>query len=261
MNVDFTGKLHDLDQEIAIKDKAIAAVLVLAAQDPSSPQEAIRLATADLNAERAALATKRAEVAAWQAENAEQKEYAEGLQRLADTASWRLKAPSPTEKAEILTLMDIKVTLLEPVPDTLGGPCPVAQWFRANGKAIPELTEAGWLAAEPVIRARHKPDKRLLPRTVLEALLFKARHEARWPELKSYGLPVSIRTVWSRWFKNGLWAEIIEALREEPSTSAPTFRVFPPMRLEGVIFPGLLLPHGEYHEGTPPFGRAVVPDV
>jgi DNA invertase Pin-like site-specific DNA recombinase len=236
--VDFAQRLASLDREIAQKDRAIGAVMAAAALDGDSPEEAIRIATKALKEQRAELAQQRAEVVAWQAESTAAQDRARELQRLADLAAKRLARVTLEDQAEIVGMMNVRITLLDPVPDAAQS-CPVTNWFRDTGRAVPVLTDDGWAVVEPLIRARHRPDRRLPQRVILDALLHKARHEASWPSLSGFANPEGLRAAWGRWSASGVWADVVDALGSEDATVPPSR--LPRMTLKLEVFPGLIL--------------------
>lgn len=236
--VDFEQRLAELDRDIAAKDRAIGAVMAAAAQDADNPGEAIRIATKALKEQRAELADQRAQVAAWQAESGAVRDRARELQRLAELAAKRLTRVTLDDQAEIVGMMNVRVTLLDPVPDAALS-CPVTNWFRDTGRAVPLLDDDGWSAVEPLIRARHRPDRRLPQRVILEALLHKARHEAPWPSLAGFANPQGLRAAWGRWKASGAWVDVVDAL-DGAGAQLPPSRL-PRMTLKLEVFPGLIL--------------------
>lgn len=242
-NVDFEARLTELDRSIAQKDRAIGVVMAAAAQDSDNPEEAVRIATKALKEQRAELAAQRAQVAAWQAESGAVQDRARELQRLADVASKRLARVTAEDEAEIVGMMNVKLTLLEAMPDA-ARTCPVTDWFRAAGRGVPVLSDEGWARAEPVIRARHRPDRRLPQRRILEGLLHKARREASWYTLTAYGNPEGLRAAWGRWTTSGVWADVVDLLGDEGAQAVPSR--LPRMRLNCDIIPGLILGTGSH---------------
>lgn len=242
-NVDFEARLTELDRSIAQKDRAIGVVMAAAAQDTDNPEEAVRIATESLKEQRTELAGQRAQVAAWQAENGAVQSRARELQRLADVASQRLARVSAEDEAAVIGMMNVKLTLLEPVPD-VAHTCPVTNWFREAGRGVPVLGDEGWARAEPVIRARHRPDRRLPQRRILEGLLDKARREASWHTLAEYGNPEGLRAAWGRWTASGVWADVIDLLGDEGAQPVPSR--LPRMRMDLEFHPALILGTAEH---------------
>lgn len=236
--VNFADRLADLDRQITQKDRAIGAVMAAAAQDADSPEEAIRMATASLKAQRGELAGRRAQVAAWQQESDAAQGRAQELQRLAELASKRLTNISLRDKAEIIGMMDVRLTLLEPVPDAARS-CPVTDWFRSAELDIPVLTDEGWSRAGPIVAALHRPDRRMSQRRVMEGLLHKARQEASWHTLTGFGNPQGLRAAWSRWSASGAWALAVAAL--DGADTQPVPPRLPRMHMDAEIVPGLIL--------------------
>ncbi|MGW6020373.1 hypothetical protein [Streptomyces sp. NPDC055099] len=235
--IDFEERLFHLDRDIAQKDRAIGAVMAAAAQDDDNPEEAIRIATKALRDQRTELAAQREQVAAWRGESLAARGRADELQRLADTAAKRL-AMNLDDMAEIVGMMNIKITLLEPVPDA-ARTCPVTNWFREKGLDVPVVSDEGWARVEPTIRARHRADRRLPQRRILEALLHKARHEASWPALAELTNPQGLRAAWGRWLASGAWAEAVALLGNEGAQPPPAR--LPRMQMKAELIDGLIL--------------------
>ncbi|AWW41125.1 DNA recombinase [Streptomyces cadmiisoli] len=239
--VNFVQRLKELEGEIAQKDRAIGVIMAAAAQESDNPEEAIRAATASLKEQRTALAEERARVAAWQAESAAVEDQAQQLQQLAKLAAKRLTNVTLDDQALVLGMMNARLVLLEPVGN-FARSCPVTTWFREAGRPIPVLTDDTWAVVEPVIRARHRPDKRLPQRQALEGLLHKARHEGSWHTLTDYGNPGAMRSAWDRWRTSGAWSEAIGLLGTAGAQPVPSR--LPRMRLKFEVIPGLILNAG-----------------
>ncbi|MGW7184185.1 recombinase family protein [Streptomyces sp. NPDC054855] len=237
-NVDFEERLMLLDREIAQKDRAIGAVMAAAAQDSDNPEEVIRIATKALMDQRVQLAVQREQVAAWHGESVAARGRAVELQRLADIASKRLKVMDLDDMAEIVGMMNIELRLLEPVPDVARS-CPVTDWFRQTGLDVPVLTDEGWVRVEPAIKARHRPDRRLPQRLILQGLLHKARTETSWHKLTEYGRGQGLRAAWGRWLTSGAWADVIALLDGEGAQRPPSR--LPRVRMKVKIIDGLIL--------------------
>lgn len=242
-NVNFEERLAQLDREIGQKDRAIGVVMAAAAQDADSPEEAVRIATKALKDQRGALAAQRAQVAAWHSESLAVRGRASELQRLARAAAKRLVKMDLDDMAEIVGMMDVRLTLLEPVPEVAQS-CPVTDWFREAKLGVPVLTDEGWVRAEPAVRMRHRPDYRLPQRRILEALLHKARLEASWPALGEFANPQGLRAAWGRWLASGAWAEAIALLDGEGAQ--PVSSRLPKLRMGGEIMDGLVLDTGRH---------------
>lgn len=237
-DVNFGERLAQLDREIGQKDRAIGVVMAAAAQDSDSPEEAVRIATKALKEQRTELAGQRAQVAAWHEESLATRSRAEQLQRLAGSAARQLAEMDLDGMAEIVGMMNIRLALLDPVPDA-ARICPVTNWFREAELDVPVLTDEGWVRVEPAIRARHRADYRLPQRQILEALLHKARLEAPWPALGEFANPQGLRAAWGRWLASGAWAEAVALLNVEGAQPVPSR--LPKLRMGGELMDGLVL--------------------
>ncbi|MFI9041227.1 transposase, partial [Streptomyces sp. NPDC053726] len=164
---------------------------------------------------------------------------------------------TPAEQAEVLDLLDVRVTLLGDVPSRKSKDDQVAQWFRANGGVVPTLTDEAWAKAEPVFTGPSAGRPTRPPRLMLEALLHKAVSRCSWREIgEQYGPWATVASTWRRWNERGVWAEGMELLAGMPGTPIPPEEIaLPPIRVEGRLDPRLLVPHQTPHGPKPSSGR------
>ncbi|MEE4590954.1 recombinase family protein [Streptomyces sp. DSM 41524] len=249
--INYAQRIADLGKQIEAQDAAIAAVMVVAAKQANSA-EAIAKATKTLDEERAQLVKMRAEVQAWQAETEAAGQRARDLQTLADLARTRLHDMPPEQQTEILDLLDVRVTITGPVPKVRKADCSLTRWFRERNRPVPILTEEGWMRVEPILAAAHqrKRNDRLPDRSVLEAILHKARTGTPWPT-------TGFQSRYHRWVATGLWQEIMELLADEKATPVPAAGALPPLRIEGHIDPRLVLSVGSRPHDTVPTGNGI----
>ncbi|MFE0135208.1 EF-Tu/IF-2/RF-3 family GTPase [Streptomyces sp. NPDC059037] len=258
---DQTGRLASLDKKIEEQNGAIDLTMSVAAKQVArrrlpqvDAEAAVERALKPLHEELAELEKLRAEVIAWlrDAETVDQR--IRDLQALAELARTRLVEMSPTEQAEVLALLRVRVTITGSVPRTRTGDCSVTSWFRDRSRRVPVLTDDGWEAVEPILTAAHRYRRtdRLPERDVVEAVLNKARTGSPWPRDKGY------KSRFHRWVKTGVWEAVMARLADEDSTPVPDARPLPPLRIEGRIDPRLLLRAAEEPEMTVPTGRGTV---
>lgn len=247
-------RVAELDKKIEAQDNAIATMLVMAAKGGQSP-EAMAKATKALETERAELVRLRDEALAWQAEGELAQQRAHDLQALAEVARTRMRDMTPAEKAEVCDLLDLKVTLTGPVPKKVRADDTLTAWFRSRGRGVPMLDDAAWRLVEPLFTASEQRQRkdRLPHRTVLAAVLLKARTGCTWKELpEEYGKTTGITTRYQRWVASGLFEEAMEVLAECESTPLPSVYPLPPLLVEGRIDPRLLVRVPTAPDGTLP---------
>ncbi|MFL1432124.1 MULTISPECIES: transposase, partial [unclassified Nocardiopsis] len=247
-------RIADLDRRIAEHSKAITEVVTNYAK-AGLPAVAVEAATRTLTSELEQLEAMRAEAVAWQAETEAARSRAHDLEALADMARERLADLGPDERAEVLELLDVRVTVTGPVPmPQIGKPCSLSRWFIDNDRLVPpELDDEAWALVAPIVdewedgRRTHSGTM-LDGRAVLNAVFHKARTRCAWRELpERYGNWNSVHTRWKRWDADGTWARIMEAL---PSVGTPHLGMvgLPPVRIEGRVDPRLVADTGAGHE-------------
>jgi hypothetical protein len=216
---------------------------VVAAQSGQSP-EAIAMATKTLQSDRAELVKLRAEAVSWQQESDLAEQRAHDLQALADVARTRMREMTPLEKAEVCDLLDLKVTLNGSIPKKVRADDTLTAWFRERGRGVPALDDAGWGKVRHLFEAADRRNRRdrLSHRTVLEAVLLKARSGCTWKELpEAYGKTTGLTTRYQRWMGSGLFEAAMEALEGHEATALPDVFPLPPLLVEGKIDPRLLI--------------------
>ncbi|MFF3751762.1 recombinase family protein [Streptomyces sp. NPDC002018] len=240
---DHAARVEDLERQIAGLDTAITATTVAVAKEMGS-SSAIRAATAQLKEERAALEGLLTEAKSWRDESLAAGQRARDLQSLADMARERLHDMQAQEQTEVLELLDIRVTILGPVPPRTRRDDQVVAWFRSRKRPVPFLTDSEWALVESLPLAGPRPRKQGKgPRLMLEAILHKARTACSWRELpEQYGPWETVVGTWRRWTSSGLWDQIMEHFADVPGVLLPKDRVtLPPLRVEGKVDPRLLI--------------------
>ncbi len=247
-------RIADLDRQIAEHSRAITQTVTEYAK-AGLPAVAVEAATRTLTSELEQLEAMRAEAVAWRAETEAARSRADDLAGLADMARERLADLGPDERAEVLQLLDVRVTVTGPVPmPQIGTPCSLSRWFIDNDRMVPpELCDHAWALVAPIVdeweggRRTHSGTM-LDGRAVLNAVFHKARTRCTWREIpERYGNGNSIHTRFKRWDADGTWARIMDAL---PNVGTPHLGMvgLPPVRIEGRVDPRLVADTGAGHE-------------
>jgi hypothetical protein len=235
-------RVAELDKKLEEQDNAIAAMMIVAAKSKSPAAAAKAIKT--LEDEREGLVKLRDEALAWQKEGELAQQRAHDLQALADLARTRMAEMTPQEKAEVCDLLDLKVTLAGPVPKKVRADDTLTAWFRERGRGVPVLDNTAWGKVRHIFEGADQRNRRdrLPHRTVLEAILLKARTGMAWKELpESYGRTTGLTTRYQRWLGSGLFEQAMDALAECKSTPLPDNYPLPPLLVEGKIDPRLLI--------------------
>jgi hypothetical protein len=172
------------------------------------------------------------------AEAEESATRAEDFQRLVEIATFNLEFITDRQKAEVMDLLEIQVTLIGPVPlDGRFGPdSDIEQWFGKRSVQPVEMTDALWEEIRPRISFRASKKSHDL-RGLVEGLLYKARTGCPWSEMPEHFPPKeALRARWRAW-KDGAWENIVEPLLEPAPARKPPL---PPMKVTGNIDPRLV---------------------
>lgn len=255
-------RIAELEDQLAGQDAAIQATVLAAAHKSGGVAKAISQAIEQLEKEREHTEQLLTDVKAWQQESEASAQRARDLQTLAEIAQERLRDMTAAEQAEVLDLLDIRVTLLGNVPSRKSKDDQVAQWFRANGGIVPTLTDETWAKAEPVFTGPSAGRPTRPPRLMLEALLHKAVSRCSWREIgEQYGPWPTVASTWRRWSERGVWAEGMELLAGTPGTPGtpipPEEIALPPIRVEGRLDPRLLVSTQEPSAEGLPLGSPI----
>ncbi|MCJ1681458.1 recombinase family protein [Streptomyces sp. APSN-46.1] len=154
-----------------------------------------------------------------------------------------LKDLTREQQRELMGLIDVRIKMTGPPPPMRRGPaCPVAEWFRSEGRLVPTVTDEIWshlvalnLFPKGAAIARQKGG--LAPRTVLEAFLEKARTDARWSELDRKHGSTGLRGQWRRWTDSGLWEALMNALEGCQGTPPTKPHPLPAMEMTARVTP------------------------
>ncbi|WP_420877314.1 transposase, partial [Streptomyces neyagawaensis] len=236
------ARIADLDRQIAEREQAITTTVTEYAK-AGLPAVAVTAATRALTEELEQLQAMRGEATAWLEETEAAERRAKDLAALATVARERLADMDPAHQAEVLGLLDVRVTITGPVPKPrVGLVCSMAEWFKANDRLVPdELTDEAWAMVEPIVKAWEPPNHRMRPgRVMLDAMFYKARTGCLWEELpERFGLWKGIHSRYKTWRNCGVWDEILAAL---PNTGQPVWTppLVPPFRVEGRVDPRVL---------------------
>ncbi|MFI5802941.1 recombinase family protein [Streptomyces sp. NPDC051561] len=260
--IDYSSRLASLDQKIAEKDGTIDLMMAVAAKQVTrqglvgrAAEVAVERKLKPLYAEIEELRSERADIESWQSDAQQTGQRLKDLHSLAASAQNRLVNFSEVQQAELLALLDIEVKILEtPPPMRRGLACPVGQWFQERERGVPVLDDQVWdriVELEGFPHGGLRPRQRggLAPRTVLEALLKKARTGVAWPELDAEYGSTGLVGHWKRWSSQGRWERVIEAMNGcagEPV--APRHRL-PRMEMTGRVRPGVILAATSVREG------------
>ncbi|KOU97419.1 recombinase [Streptomyces sp. XY511] len=237
-------RIADLDRQIAERQKAITTVITEYAK-AGIPAVAMEAATRALTEELEQLQAMRTEAAAWMEETEAAEQRARDLEALATVARTRLADMTPAEQAEVLALLDVRVTITGPVPKPkLGLACSMTEWFKAHKRLVPPpLTDEAWALVEPIVKAWEplNPNRRLIPgRLMLDAMFYKARTGVRWADLpERFGGWNGIHTRYKTWANGGVWDQVMAAL-PNAGTVVPALSLVPPLRVEGRVDPRVL---------------------
>ncbi len=254
------NRIEELDAQIAVQERAIATVMsttaIQAAQqglDQDAATQMVTQATGPMNAELGQLRKLREEAVAWQRQSEAAERRARDLYALAERARAQMPYMNDAERADVIDLIDLKVTLQGPVPVRKGhAGCAVGAWFKERGLLIPvEVPDAAWTVIQPLVTktGRGAGKSTDLPaRDAVEAILWKARTARTWNEAASrltHGVGKSLMSRWTRWNTDGTWERMMRTLTEslaipavpvpEPSKEPP----LPDMLIEGVVDPRL----------------------
>lgn len=245
-------RIGDLDRQIKEREQAITTTVSDYAK-AGLPAVAVQAATRALTEELEQFQAMRNEASAWLEETEAAEQRAHDLAALATVARERLADMDPAEQAEVLALLDVRVTITGPVPrPRVGLTCSMAEWFKAHQRLVPdELADEAWALAEPIVKGWEPPNHRLIPgRVMLDAMFYKARTGVLWSDLpERFGLWKGIHSRYKTWRTCGVWDEVMAAL---PDAGSPVWTppLVPPLRVEGRVDPRVLTGADIQEEGV-----------
>lgn len=245
-HVDHESRVQELSDQIDQIADSIDVTMTVAARQAArkglrgkAAEEAVERAIKPLNVEAAQLEVLRSEAQAWRRDAAEAAQRGRDLQALAELARKRLPALDASQKAEVLALLDIRVTILGDIPRKTRGDDQISAWFRARSRVVPSLTDDAWALTEPIFSAPRAGRKPVDPRRLLNALLYKARTGCAWQAIPD-GSGRTALAAWQRWSKSGLWEQLMDALKDTAGTTVPADGVkLPPLDVRGQLEPRL----------------------
>jgi transposase len=87
---------------------------------------------------------------------------------------------------------------------------------------IVRLTEGEWVKVQPLLEAHDPPPrlgrKRVNPRGVLEAIVYRQRSGCRWNDLpREYPDDSTVHRTYQRWKRLGILEQLLDTLEEERS--------------------------------------------
>ncbi|MGD3111454.1 transposase [Streptomyces sp. YGL11-2] len=241
----YEQRIADLDQQIARLDASITAVIVATAKSTAGQEDApqaIQAATAALQTERAQLQAMRDDAADWMAEKEAAGNRARELAEIAKMAREELATVDVHRQADYMSLLKVEAFITGPVPVRKGGmPCPVQRWYRSVGvTTVPaaDLSDAEWERIAPLL----PKGRRDTVRRAVNGIFWKARTGESWNALPpEISRPHSASSYFLTWSKDGTWARVSEALSGADQCPLPADELLPPMRVQVVLDPRLML--------------------
>ncbi|MEY9956617.1 recombinase family protein [Streptacidiphilus sp. MAP5-52] len=230
--LDFRG----IDAQIAELEMAISAATAstvrMAIRRRLGAQAATDLAeraTSAMEAELDTLEARRDKALQRRAIAKDTRLQAADLHRLAQATAHRLDSSTPAQLKRIYSLLELRVTVLGPVPRRrVRSDDALSDWFRTRDLRVPLLTDEAWDRIAPVFARRRGRRTKSDPRAYVEAILTKARTGRSWNEFPG------AHSIWQKW-STGLWAELIALLIDFPGTPIAHAALLPPLRIEGTI--------------------------
>ncbi|MFK0252289.1 recombinase family protein [Streptomyces sp. NPDC090445] len=234
--VDYARRITELEKQVAAHDAAISAAVVVAAKQTDA-RAAIEQAVLTLTKEREQATQLLEETKRWQEESEQAIQRGHDLQDLARMARHRLDTMGPVQQAQVMDLLDIRVTILGEIPRKTRCDDGISAWFRERERCVPTLTDEAWTRVEPIFAAR-KGRRQKDSRGTLDAMLRKASTGCAWNDLP---FPRgSLPSVWKRWLATGFWKQLMDALADLPGEVLPEGGVvLPPLEVHGRIDPRL----------------------
>lgn len=238
-------RIAELDQQIEGLGQAITAVTVATARNTRSA-DAIAAATAPLDEELQQLKGLREEATQWLAEMEGAERRNRELRELAKMARHSFLTMDPAQQADILDLLEVKVTFTGPVPRELktGIPCSVRAWYESACLEVPAsaLSDTDWEAVASLLHNR--PGDAI--RRSVDAIFHKARTGMSWSEIiAELGVTKTTADHFRRWSKDGTWNLVNEALTHTARVPVWSPELLPPMTIEGRVDPRMMLSAAE----------------
>lgn len=174
----------------------------------------------------------------WLAEAELQEARVAEVMKLADEATPKLEGLSLQQKRDLMELLDIRVTVTAKAPRRSAVVTAAEKWFEEQKRPVPGvLTDEQWDLLEPMFpeptnslaRARWVSRRRLL-----DAILYKVRHGLAWTEIPSevYANPDVPKNYFTKWLKDGTWAQVIDRLGNYEGTALPSRVTLPYLHID-----------------------------
>ncbi|MFD4858497.1 recombinase family protein, partial [Streptomyces atratus] len=250
-SVDYEARITDLNNQIEELDDTIDVTMGVAARQAArkklgrkEAEKAVDRAVKPFNDERDKLVELRDEAMAWRDEVEVAVNRATDLTDLANLARTRLFSMSPEEKAEVIHLLDLRVSIEGEIPRKTRSDDTISAWFAERDRVVPLITDEAWAIVEPIFKTR-KGRKPKDPRALLDSMLHKARTGCAWSAAPVPGA----QSIWGRWVSSGLWEALLEALATTPGTPPASGVTLPPLRIEGRVDPRLFISNDVSPEG------------
>jgi DNA invertase Pin-like site-specific DNA recombinase/transposase/uncharacterized coiled-coil protein SlyX len=261
-------RIEELDTQIAVQEKAIATLMSVTATQAArmgvgqdAAAQLVTQAVDPMGVELKQLKKLRDEAVEWQRQTEAAERRAGELQALAERARTQMPFMDDEGRADVINLIDLKVTLQTPALVRKGrSGCSVGAWFKERNRLIPaEVPDEAWVVLQPIVTKSGRGSGKageLPARDAVEAILWKARTAATWQAAAARmerGVGKSLMSRWTRWNKDGTWERVVEGLAgfrtvpvPEPSQELP----LPDMLIDGAIDPRLFLADDETGHGT-----------
>ncbi|MGP8297959.1 hypothetical protein ACTPOK_08415 [Streptomyces inhibens] len=181
--VDYARRIADLGKQVAADDAAISGAVVAAAEQPDAGA-AIEQAVLTLAKERQRTVQLPEGTKLWRQEAEDAAQRGRDLQKLVEVARHRLRDMGPEQRAKILDLLEIQVTVLGGIPQKVRSDDGVSTWSRERARRVPLLTDDVWAKIEAFFVGRMSRRLRE-PRGTLGAMLYKARTGCPWSGLSA----------------------------------------------------------------------------
>ncbi|MFD4527130.1 recombinase family protein [Streptomyces sp. NPDC058470] len=233
----YTSRIAELDRMISKLDDLRTTKLVeytTASVDPlvvKAAQDRFEQDIKELESQRAVAQTLLAEL-----ENTLDRKSQ--VLSLATLSSEKLIAAPPDVRSMVVEMLDLKIVFVnDPKNSAVGSPCNVQAFFRDNKKRVPDtLVDEQWTMLVSKIPALSPKGRKISLRTALEAGFYKVRNDIRWRELpQQFGKEMSLRAIWRTWLREGVLADVVDALGDYEGTGINESRWLPEMKIYGVL--------------------------
>jgi hypothetical protein len=234
---DYVSRIADLDKKLTENERMRTTELIKYAKAGIDPI-VVKAAQDQFETEAKELASQRAVAQSLLSELETALERKEQIMRLADLSAERLLNLAPERRLQVIEMLDLQVQITEDTKNVkLAHPCKIEAYFKENEKLVPDtLTDEQWDQLVAKVPALSPRNRKISLRAVMEAGLYKVRHDVRWTQLPP-GFPpqVSARAIWLQWVKDGTLAAVVASLGDDYAGTAVGDRDIPKMRVTGVL--------------------------